>query len=255
MTSRAACATTIVSTCTISPSSRQGAANGSRPTRIGGTVGRRHSAGKRRRHFGHPLHVRHDRPVEGCHDQGRACRQGCQRHGCLRQVDRQWTVCLPTCRWPGSAITISTSHRAMFPGLCMACPESPQTVAHDLREIGPTFYFAPPRIFEGLLTSVTIRMEDAGWLKRWIFDHHIAVAKKYGEAILEGRRGAFARQAALRDRQSSRLRAAEECAGPVEDQGCVYCGRGDRGGSVFVLPFARASISSNSTARPKHSST
>ena len=72
-------------------------------------------------------------------------------------------------------------------GLCMACPESPQTVSHDLREIGPTFYFAPPRIFEGLLTSVTIRMEDAGWLKRWMFDHHIAVAKKYGEAILEGR--------------------------------------------------------------------
>ncbi|MET0940790.1 MAG: AMP-binding protein [Mesorhizobium sp.] len=72
-------------------------------------------------------------------------------------------------------------------GLCMACPESPQTVSQDLREIGPTFYFAPPRIFEGLLTSVTIRMEDAGWLKRWMFDHHIAVAKKYGEAILEGR--------------------------------------------------------------------
>ena len=72
-------------------------------------------------------------------------------------------------------------------GLCMACPESPQTVSHDLREIGPTFYFAPPRIFEGLLTSVTIRIEDAGWLKRWMFDHHIAVAKKYGEAILEGR--------------------------------------------------------------------
>ncbi len=72
-------------------------------------------------------------------------------------------------------------------GLCMACPESPQTVAHDLREIGPTFYFAPPRIFEGLLTSVTIRMEDASRLKRWIFDHHIAVAKKYGEAILERR--------------------------------------------------------------------
>ncbi|WP_394886888.1 AMP-binding protein [Mesorhizobium sp. AaZ16] len=72
-------------------------------------------------------------------------------------------------------------------GLCMNCPESGETVAQDLREIGPTFYFAPPRIFEGLLTSVTIRMEDAGWLKRKLFDHFIGVAKRHGEAILEGR--------------------------------------------------------------------
>ncbi|RUM97432.1 long-chain fatty acid--CoA ligase [Pseudaminobacter arsenicus] len=70
---------------------------------------------------------------------------------------------------------------------CMCCPESNETVAQDLREIGPTFYFAPPRIFEGLLTSVTIRMEDAGWVKRKLFDHYIKVARKYGEAILEGR--------------------------------------------------------------------
>jgi long-chain acyl-CoA synthetase len=69
----------------------------------------------------------------------------------------------------------------------MNCPESAETVAQDLREIGPTFYFAPPRIFEGLLTSVTIRMEDAGWLKRKLFDHFIGVARRYGEAILEGR--------------------------------------------------------------------
>ncbi|GLS34002.1 long-chain-fatty-acid--CoA ligase [Mesorhizobium albiziae] len=71
-------------------------------------------------------------------------------------------------------------------GFCMCCPESHETVAHDLREIGPTFYFAPPRIFEGLLTSVTIRMEDAGRLKRWMFDYYLRVARKYGQAILEG---------------------------------------------------------------------
>lgn len=72
-------------------------------------------------------------------------------------------------------------------GFCMNCPESHETVSQDLREIAPTFYFAPPRIFEGLLTSVTIRMEDAGWLMRWMFDHFIGVARKHGEAILEGR--------------------------------------------------------------------
>lgn len=72
-------------------------------------------------------------------------------------------------------------------GLCMSCPESTDTVPQDLREIGPTFYFAPPRIFESLLTRVTIRMEDAGWLKRKLFRHFIGVAKRHGEAILEGR--------------------------------------------------------------------
>ncbi len=72
-------------------------------------------------------------------------------------------------------------------GLCMNCPESTDTVPQDLREIGPTFYFAPPRIFESLLTRVTIRMEDAGWLKRKLFRHFIGVAKRHGEAILEGR--------------------------------------------------------------------
>jgi long-chain acyl-CoA synthetase len=46
------------------------------------------------------------------------------------------------------------------------CPESAGTVMIDLKEIGPTYYFAPPRIFEGLLTSVMIRMEDAGAIKR-----------------------------------------------------------------------------------------
>jgi long-chain acyl-CoA synthetase len=72
-------------------------------------------------------------------------------------------------------------------GFCINCPESPETVPQDLREIGPTFYFAPPRVFEGLLTLVTIRMEDAGALKRRIFKHYIGVARRHGERILEGR--------------------------------------------------------------------
>ena len=72
-------------------------------------------------------------------------------------------------------------------GFCMSCPESPETVPQDLKEIGPSFYFAPPRVFEGLLTSVTIRMEDAGKLKKRLFAHYRQVAAKYGEAILEKR--------------------------------------------------------------------
>ena len=77
--------------------------------------------------------------------------------------------------------------QAHVAGFCMCCPESADTVPGDLREIAPTFYFAPPRVFEGLLTSVTIRMHDASRLKQRMFNHFRGVAAKWGEAILEGR--------------------------------------------------------------------
>ncbi len=54
-------------------------------------------------------------------------------------------------------------------GYVVNCPESFSTVSIDLKEIGPTYYFAPPRVFEGMLTSVMIRMEDAGRFKRKMF--------------------------------------------------------------------------------------
>jgi long-chain acyl-CoA synthetase len=69
-------------------------------------------------------------------------------------------------------------------GFCMACPENTDTAMADLRETGPTFYFAPPRTLELLLTRVMIRMEDAGFLKRKMFHYFIGVARKYGERIL-----------------------------------------------------------------------
>ena len=60
-------------------------------------------------------------------------------------------------------------------GYVVNCPESAATVTIDLKEVGPTYYFAPPRVFEALLTSVMIRMEDAGRLKRTMFHHFMAV--------------------------------------------------------------------------------
>ncbi|PIF28632.1 long-chain acyl-CoA synthetase [Acidovorax sp. 56] len=71
-------------------------------------------------------------------------------------------------------------------GYVVNCPESASTVTIDLKEVGPTYYFAPPRIFEGLLTSVMIRMEDAGTLKRKMFEACMAVAKRVGPALMDG---------------------------------------------------------------------
>jgi long-chain acyl-CoA synthetase len=72
-------------------------------------------------------------------------------------------------------------------GYIVNCPESAATVTIDLKEIGPTYYFAPPRIFEGLLTSVTIRMEDAGALKKWLYKTCMAVARRVGPARMDGK--------------------------------------------------------------------
>ncbi len=76
-------------------------------------------------------------------------------------------------------------------GYVVNCPESAATASIDLREVGPTYYFAPPRVFEALLTSVTIRMEDAGWFKRWLFKRCMAVAERVGPTLMDGKPVAF----------------------------------------------------------------
>ncbi len=72
-------------------------------------------------------------------------------------------------------------------GFCVSCPESGETVMHDLRELGPTYFFAPPRIFENILTSVMIRMEDASGPKRRVFHYFMGLAKRVGADLLDGK--------------------------------------------------------------------
>ena len=70
-------------------------------------------------------------------------------------------------------------------GYCICCPESAETVMTDMREIGPSYYFAPPRVLEALLTQVSIRMEDAGRVKRGMYRYFMDVAQRVGGAILD----------------------------------------------------------------------
>lgn len=79
--------------------------------------------------------------------------------------------------------------QALVAGFTINCPESADTVLIDMREIGPTYFFAPPRIFENLLTQVMIRMEDAGTLKRAMFHYFMDVARRCGAEILDGKPG------------------------------------------------------------------
>ncbi len=88
--------------------------------------------------------------------------------------------------WVGDHIF---SHgQAYVAGFCINCPESEETVTNDLREIGPTYYFAPPRVFEGILTNVMIRMEDASPAKQKLFHYFLKVANQVGINILDGKK-------------------------------------------------------------------
>jgi long-chain acyl-CoA synthetase len=81
--------------------------------------------------------------------------------------------------------------QALVAGFTVNCPESSETVMIDLREIGPTFYFGPPRVFENLLTQVMIRMDDASRVKRALFHYFMNVARRCGADVLDRKRVPF----------------------------------------------------------------
>jgi long-chain acyl-CoA synthetase len=78
--------------------------------------------------------------------------------------------------------------QAYTAGYCVNCPETAETVLQDRREIGTTYAFAPPRVYENLLTLTMVRMADASAVKRKVFDYFIALADRWGEKILDGQR-------------------------------------------------------------------
>jgi long-chain acyl-CoA synthetase len=109
-------------------------------------------------------------------------RNGIERE---RLTDREEVLAYLPMAWVGDNLFSYT--QSYVAGFCVSCPESPETVFHDLREVGPTYYFAPPRVYENLLTEVVIRMEDAGFLKRRLFQYFMGVARRAGVRILDHR--------------------------------------------------------------------
>ncbi|MGJ8602553.1 MAG: AMP-binding protein [Marivita sp.] len=99
------------------------------------------------------------------------------------KVDDEVLAYLPMA-WVGDFIF--SIGQAYWSGFCVNCPESPETMMTDLREIAPSYYFAPPRVFETQLTQIMIRMEDSGTFKKKTFDYFMEHARKVGPAILDG---------------------------------------------------------------------
>ncbi len=91
--------------------------------------------------------------------------------------------------WVGDHVFSYT--QSYIAGYCVCCPESPETADHDRLEIAPSYFFAPPRVFETLLTNITVRMEDAGKTKQKMFKYFMDHARKVGEPILNGEAVSF----------------------------------------------------------------
>ena len=91
------------------------------------------------------------------------------------RVDDDYLAYLPMA-WVGDAFY--TLIMSLYAGFACNCPESPETVQRDLRELGPTLILAPPRIWENMLTSVQVKAADAPWLKRTIFARFRAAAER-----------------------------------------------------------------------------
>lgn len=84
--------------------------------------------------------------------------------------------------------------QAYCTGFCVNCPESRTTVMADLREIGPTYFLAPPRIWDNMRSTVTLRMEDAGPFKRWLYGLFMRLAERVDRRILDAEHGGAGRR-------------------------------------------------------------
>ena len=104
-------------------------------------------------------------------------------------TDRDVVLAFMPPAWIGQ--NIFSYAQPLVAGYCICCPESAETVTTDMREIGPTYYFAPPAVFEALLTQVSVRMDDAAAPKRALYRYFMNVARRVGERIMEGKPVSF----------------------------------------------------------------
>jgi long-chain acyl-CoA synthetase len=72
-------------------------------------------------------------------------------------------------------------------GLTVNFPESVESAQADLREIGPHIMFSPPRVWENLCSSVQVKVMDASFLKRWVFNACVPIGRKWSECKFEKR--------------------------------------------------------------------
>jgi long-chain acyl-CoA synthetase len=112
-------------------------------------------------------------------------------------------------------------------GFTINFPEEPETVQQNIREIGPEVMFSPPRIWENMLSTVQVKMEDSSRLKRALYDRLLPVGYHLADLKFQKRRPG------LKDRLMSGLADALVFA-PLKDQlGLLNIRRAYTGGAAL----------------------
>jgi long-chain acyl-CoA synthetase len=70
--------------------------------------------------------------------------------------------------WIGEQMMSLSSALAL--GFTVNFPEAPETMMENVREIGPHVMFAPPRVWEGMVSSVQVRIMDTSPFKRFMYE-------------------------------------------------------------------------------------
>ena len=151
--------------------------------------------------------------------------------------ENEETIAYLPLAWVGDHLFSYAQHYVA--GYCVNCPEAGETVVEDRREIGTTYAFAPPRIYENLLTLTMVRMEDAGALKRKMFHFFIDHARKWGEKILNKEQVPLTARLIYRLGDILVYAPGEEPLRPDARARRLHGGRGDRSGDLPLLSRAR----------------
>ena len=138
--------------------------------------------------------------------------------------------------WIGQ--NIFPARRLSSPATASPCPEAPETVMTDMREIGPTYYFAPPRVLRGLLTQVSIRMDDAAAPEALALRATSWALPAAWGALLDGKPVGLHGRALYGWATCWSTARCATCSAMTRPRG-LHRGRGDRPGSVQVLPLDR----------------
>ena len=83
--------------------------------------------------------------------------------------------------WIGEQMMCLSS--ALLTGFTVNFPEKPETVQENIREIGPTIMFSPPRIWENMTSTVQVKVMDASALKRRMYGWALPVGYAYSDAV------------------------------------------------------------------------
>ena len=83
--------------------------------------------------------------------------------------------------WIGEQMMCLSS--ALLTGFTVNFPEKPETVQENIREIGPNIMFSPPRIWENMTSNVQVKVMDASWLKRKMYEWALPVGYEYAEVL------------------------------------------------------------------------